>query len=125
MLDAMEETIRSLQDQVNAALLASDWQRLTDLVAPQAHIIGPRGYSIDRDEWIGVHQSGEFEQGKLEVSQSEIAAYDRAGIRVDVVDSACTYKGEVITGRFRVLQVWATVDERWQLVALQYTSLTG
>jgi hypothetical protein len=119
----MEETIRTLQDQVNAALLASDWQTLTTLVAPHAHIIGPRGYSISRDEWIDVHQSGDYQQGKLDVSQTEISVYDRAGIRVDVVDSACTYKGEQITGRFRVLQAWATHNDHWQLAAVQYTAL--
>ena len=49
------ETIRDLQNQVNRALLASDTQTLHDLVAPDARIIGPRGFLIGRDEWIGVH----------------------------------------------------------------------
>jgi hypothetical protein len=32
----METTIRALQDQVNAALLGSDWQALDRLIAPNA-----------------------------------------------------------------------------------------
>jgi hypothetical protein len=52
----MEETVRTLQDRVNAALLGSDWQTLNDLIAPDARIIGPSGFIIDTDTWIGVHK---------------------------------------------------------------------
>ena len=50
-------------------------------------------------------------------------AYDKAGIRFDVVESECTYKGETSTGHFRVTQVWVTDRGQWQLAAIQYTSL--
>ena len=119
----MESTVASLQDKVNAALLGSDWEALNDLVAPDARVIGPRGFIIGRDEWIGVHQSNDYQQIKLETSETEVSAYDGAGIRFDVVDSECTYHGETITGRFRVMQVWVTDRERWQLAAVQYTAL--
>lgn len=44
------DAIHALQDRVNAALLGSDWQTLNELIAPEARIIGPKGYMIDRDE---------------------------------------------------------------------------
>src|SRR4051794_29548588 len=119
------ETIRDLQDQVNRALLASDTQTLHDLVAPGARIIGLRGFLIGRDEWIGVHEGGDFRQERLEVADTEVVSGEESGIRVDVVDFACLYKGERITGRFRVTQSWVTRDGRWQLVGLQYTALQG
>jgi hypothetical protein len=58
MEGAVEELVRSLQDRVNAALLESDWATLNDLIAPDARIIGPKGFVIDRNTWIGV-SSGE------------------------------------------------------------------
>jgi hypothetical protein len=119
----MEETVRALQDKVNAALLAGDWETLNGLIAPDARIIGPRGFIIDRDTWVGVHQESQYEQVRLETSETETHAYDNAGIRFDVVDSECAYKGETITGRFRVCQVWVTRQQRWQLAAVQYTAL--
>ncbi len=119
----MEDAVDTLQDQVNAALLGGDWETLNNLVAPDARIIGPKGFIIDRDTWIGVHKESEYEQVRLEPTETETHTYDNAGIRFDLVDSECTYKEETITGRFRVCQVWVTDHQRWQLAAVQYTSL--
>jgi hypothetical protein len=120
----MEQTVRTLQDRVNAALLGSDWQTLDELVSPNARIIGPKGFIITRDEWIGVHKESDYQQVRLETSETDVHTYDHAGIRFDVVDSECTYKGETIAGRFRVTQVWVTDHQKWRLAAVQYTSLS-
>ncbi len=119
----MEETVRTLQDRVNVALLESDWETLNELIAPDARIIGPKGFVISRDTWIGIHKESEYQQVRLEPTETDVHTYDNAGIRFDVVDSECTYKGETITGRFRVAQVWVTDHDRWQLAAVQYTSV--
>jgi uncharacterized protein DUF4440 len=117
------DTVRALQDQVNAALLGSDWEKLNDLVSPDAQIIGPRGFLIDRDTWLGVHQESRYQQVRLEPAQTQVQAHGNAGIRIDEVESECRYQGETITGHFRVSQVWAADRGRWQLVALQYTAI--
>jgi hypothetical protein len=119
----VEDNIRTLQDRVNAALLASDWATLNDLVSTEARIIGPTGYMISRDEWIDVHQETGYQQVRLEAIDTEVHAYDHAGVRIDSVESECTYHGETITGRFRVTQAWMTSRGRWQLTAVQYTAL--
>lgn len=119
------DIVHALQDRVNAALLGSDWPTLHGLIASQARIIGPKGYMIDRDEWIGHHQLAEYEQVRLDVTEAEVHAYDRVGIRCDTVESECVYKGERITGNFRVTQVWVTDQGRWQLAAVQYTSISS
>jgi hypothetical protein len=123
MEDLMEQTIRTLQNKVNMALLQSDWQTLNELVAPEAKIIGPKGFMISRDEWIGVHQSADYQQVRLEATETDLRAYDSAGLRCDVIESECTYKGETIAGRFRVMHVWVTDHEKWQLAGVQYTGL--
>ncbi len=119
----MEPTIDELQNTVNQALLESQWATLEELVADNARIIGPKGFMIDRDTWIGAHQDTEYQQVRWETSESELHRYDQAAVRVDVVDSECRFHGETITGRFRVSQTWVTEDGQWQLAAVQYTPL--
>lgn len=118
-------TVSGLQDKVNAALLGSDWDTLNDLVAEDAVITGPKGFTIDRDEWLGVHQQSGYEQVRLDVTESDVRAYDGAGIRADLVESECAFKGETIKGRFRVMQVWVADAGRPRLAAVQYTSAAG
>jgi hypothetical protein len=118
-------TIDELQDRVNAALIGSDWQTLTELVAEDARITGPKGFMIGRDEWLDVHKQSGYEQVRLEPTETDTIAFDGAGVRVDTVESECRYHGETITGRFRVTQTWVTDAGRWQLAAIQYTSITG
>lgn len=119
------DTVNELQERVNAALLGSDWDTLDDLVAEDAVITGPKGFTIDRDEWLRVHRESYYEQVRLDVAESEVRGYDGAGIRSDLVESECRFKGETIEGRFRVLQVWVADAGHPRLVALQYTSAAG
>lgn len=114
--------VNSLQDRLNEALIAGDWDTLNDLVAPDALVTGPRGYLIDRDTWVGVHREEAYEQVRLDVVESAVHTYDAAGIRFDVVESECLYHGEEIKGRFRVSQVWVDSGGRWRLASVQYTT---
>jgi hypothetical protein len=122
MLKETGATIDELQSRVNRALLDGDWETLTDLVASDAVITGPRGFVITRDAWINAHQEEAYEQVRLDVAESVTHAYDSAGLRFDLVESECRYHGEVIRGRFRVSQMWVTADGRWQLAGVQYTA---
>ncbi len=119
----MKEKINGLQERLNVALLRSDVETLSQLVAPEARIIGPRGFLISREEWIGVRMDSQYQQVRLDASETEVTAYERTAIRVDVVDSECRLRGETIAGRFRVMQVWVKDGERWQLAGIQYTGL--
>ncbi len=69
----MEETVRILQDRVNTALLGSAWRTLNELIAPDARIIGPRGFIIDRDTWIGVPKDSKYQQVRLEPTETDAA----------------------------------------------------
>jgi hypothetical protein len=114
--------VNSLQDRLNRALIAGDWDTLNDLVAPDALVTGPRGYLIDRDTWVGVHREEAYEQVRLDVVESAVHTYDAAGIRFDLVESECLYHGEEIKGRFRVSQVWVDSGGSWRLASVQYTT---
>lgn len=119
----MEETIQDLQEQLNQALLKADKAVLDRLVDDNCQIIGPKGFKIAKDEWIDVHAGGEFEQIRLDVRDAELHLFGATAVRCDIMDSACRYHDELITGQFRVMQVWAQQAETWRLVAIQYTAL--
>jgi uncharacterized protein (TIGR02246 family) len=121
----MENTIRQLQDEFHAALLRGDAAVLDSMVADECRIIGPKGFYIGRDEWIGTHKDSEYEQVRLESRDVELQTYGDTTIRWEAQDSRCIYKGETIDGLFRVTQVWVRQadTDRWRLAAMQYTPL--
>jgi ketosteroid isomerase-like protein len=119
-------SIRRQQDEFHAALLAGDAGVLQSMVTEECRIIGPKGFYIDRDEWIRTHKDSEYEQLRLESREVEIQPWGHdTVIRWEVQDSSCVYKGQTIDGLFRVTQVWVRQDERWRLASVQYTSMSG
>ena len=121
----MDADIRRQQDEYHAALLRGDASVLSSMVAEDCRIIGPKGYYIDRDEWIGTHQDSRYVQVRLESREVEQRRYGDAVIRWEVQDSSCIFRGEKIDGRFRVTQVWIRQADEWRLASVQYTSMTG
>jgi hypothetical protein len=116
-------TITDLQRQVNEALLAADDGTLERLVDPDCQIVGPKGFMISRDQWIRVRHDEVYQQLRIDTLREHLVLYDRAAIRCDVVESACSFRGELIEGLFRVTQAWLQRDGRWQLASVQFTSL--
>jgi ketosteroid isomerase-like protein len=117
--------IRDLQSQVDSALLARDSGTLQRLVADDCRIIGPRGFQIDKAQWIGAHEESDYEQVKLESSDVESTTFGDAGIVWDVKMSVCRYHGELIEGLFRVTHVWGRQEDGWRLHSVQYTAISG
>src|SRR2546430_7428479 len=88
----VEREIAGLQQQVNQALIAADEQTLQRLVAADCQIVGPKGYMITTEQWIRVRRGGDdYQQLVLRPVRENVCIYDRAAIRCDVVESACTF----------------------------------
>jgi ketosteroid isomerase-like protein len=120
-----ETTILQQQDDFHSALLRGDAAVLESMVADDCRIIGPKSFFIDRAEWIGTHEAGNYEQVRLESREIELRVHGDTAIRWEVQDSSCRYNGEAIDGLFRVTEVWIRQPDRWRLASLQYTSLTA
>ncbi len=102
-------TIAALQRRVNEALVVADAETLQALVAEDCQIVGPKGYMISRDQWARVREGGyDYEQILLYPVRENLVVHERAAIRCDVVESRCSFRGELIEGLFRVTQAWVT-----------------
>jgi hypothetical protein len=105
------------------ALVEGDTTTLARLVADGCQIIGPKGFHIAKDEWIDTHSGHVYTQVALETVESSAQQYGDAAVRTELQRSECIYKGEDISGLFRVLELWVRQDDNWQLAAIQYTAV--
>jgi hypothetical protein len=104
------------------ALLGRDGEALDRIVADDCQIIGPKGFLISKQDWIGTHMGDVYELLALEIVDSAVHGWGDSAVTVDLQQSACIFHGERIEGLFRVLSVWHAGDGGWQLVGLQYTT---
>ena len=105
------------------ALIERDTAALKALVDPDCRIVGPKGFLIDTDEWIGVHTSGIYEQVALEQLEADVVVHGDSAVRCEIQRSECTFQGETITGLFRVMSLWQQRGGDWRMVGVQYTAM--
>ncbi len=117
----MEETIRRLQSEFDQAELHADTERLQQLIADDFRSIGPKGFILNKEEWIGRHIH--FKYHALDTSEMEIRLYDNAAIVRNVQSNTATYKDEQMELTMRVGQVWVNQHGQWRLAAIQFSPL--
>jgi uncharacterized protein (TIGR02246 family) len=124
MTTTLERELDLAHTQMIDALVAGDTETLRRLVHEDCQIVGPKGFHIGADEWIGTHASHVYTQVSLEIETTEVRQFGDAAIKCDLQRSECLYNGETIKGLYRVLHTWVREGDQWRLAALQYTAAT-
>ena len=119
----VETTLQDAYGELLAALVDGP-ARLDALVSEHCQVIGPKGFLIGKDEWIGTHNGEVYEQVMLESVESDARVYGDTAVRWDLQRSECRFQGETIKCLFRVLSVWHHEATGWQLVTIQYTAVS-
>ncbi|GAB3306564.1 hypothetical protein GCM10027451_13990 [Geodermatophilus aquaeductus] len=115
------DDVREMQDRFDRAELVADRDTLRDLIAEDFLSIGPRGFVLDKPQWIARHDEFRYEQ--LETSEMDVRRYGDTAVVRDVQRNRATYQDHPVAVATRVGQVWVRQEERWQLVAIQFSPL--
>jgi hypothetical protein len=115
------DDVREVQVSFDPAELAADRETLRQLIADDFLSIGPRGFVLDKTQWIDRH--GEFSYQSLETSQMDVRRYGDTAVVRNVQRNHATYRDQPVAVTTRVSQVWVRRDDRWQLVAIQFSPL--
>jgi hypothetical protein len=115
------DTIRTLQNEFDRAELEADAGKLDTLIADDFQSIGPKGFVLDKRQWIGRHK--QFQYHELTTSDMDIHLYDKTAIVRDVQRNRATYDGNEVNVATRVSQVWVEQNGGWRLAAIQFSPL--
>lgn len=118
----MKDTIRELQNKFDSAELHADTAALKTLLADDFLSIGPKGFILDKTQWINRHN--EFKYHKMEISDMDIRLYNNAAIVRNIQKNKATYKEHDVELAVRVTQVWVNQQEQWQLASIQFSALS-
>ena len=103
------------------AELSADAEQLGELLADDFQSIGERGFLLDKTQWIA--RFADFRYDTIETSDVDVRSYGGAAIVRFAQHSSATWQGQALSLRTRVGQVWIRQDDRWQLAAIQFSSL--
>lgn len=115
------ENIQNLQHAFDQAELEGDRATLHHLLADDFVSIGPKGYLLNKEEWINRHDH--FTYRALDVSDLDIRLYSNAAIVRNIQKNKATYKNENVELTVRVSQVWINQNGNWRIVAIQFSTL--
>jgi ketosteroid isomerase-like protein len=117
----MENAVRARQQAFDEAELAADTTALQELLTEDFLSIGPRGFVLTKEEWIGRHVH--FTYHALDTSEVDVRLYDRAAIVRNVQSNRATYSGEETQLQVRVSQTWVDQDGTWRLAGIQFSPM--
>jgi len=97
------QEIEELQERWVAAELNADVATLDSILDPDFVGVGPLGFTLNKQAWLGRHRSGELKYRSLALEEASIRLYGDAAVTVAAQPQKATYQGnEVPGGRFRI-----------------------
>jgi ketosteroid isomerase-like protein len=119
--DPQSDEVRDVQGRFDQAELAGDRDTLREFLADDFLAIGPRGFVLDKGQWIGRH--AEFTYHALDTDEMSVHRYGDTAIVRNVQRNRATYGEQDVAVNTRVSQVWVRQGRGWRLVAIQFSPL--
>ncbi len=97
-----------------AAEQDNDAEALDKLLASDFVGVGPLGFVLDRDQWLGRFGNG-LENRAFAVEDAQVREYGAAAVVVGVLAQETSFQGGDNSGRFRLTLVAVRPTDRWLL----------
>jgi len=91
--------------------------------------VGPRGFTLTKEEWIARHEAGNLRYESFGLDDVEIRSYGDAAVAVCRQRAEGVYEDENgrydINEQFRATLVFVKQQEHWLLVSLHLSPIVG
>ena len=118
-----EKTARQLIDSWSEAEVQGNTAVLRDLLHEDYIGIGPRGFTLTKQQWVGRFESGDLKNEALNFTIEKVRSYGDTALITGQHNQKTLYKGNPVPGEFRSTMVFVNQDSRWKLVSLQLSPI--
>jgi ketosteroid isomerase-like protein len=106
-----------------AAERTADVDALGPLLADDFLLVGPLGFMLDKEQYLGSRRSGDLKHESLVWEDVSVRLYGEAAVAVGSQTQRSTYQGRDASGRFRVTQIAVQQRGDWAIVGLHYSPI--
>jgi ketosteroid isomerase-like protein len=107
-----------------AAESTGDTGALADLVTDDFRVVGPVGFILDRQQYLGRYRGG-FSPESVAWDDVIVRDYGSAAVTIATVTQKASFQGQRADGQFRVAHVFVKPGDRWQIANVQYSMIGG
>lgn len=118
-----DNEVLAAQTRFDAAELHDDREALDALIADDFRSIGPKGFVLDKRQWIDRHDK--FRYHELKTSEIEVRRYGDAAIVRNLQTNHATHDHDDVRLTVRVSQTWVKINDRWQLAGIQFSPMAA
>ena len=123
------QNVKELGEEWAAAELRGDTSSLGEILADDFVGVGPRGFTLTRDQWLSRHAAGSLKYESFALDELEVRLYGDAAVTVCRQSSRGAYEDEngrfEIDDQFRATLVFVQQAGRWRLAGLQLSPILG
>ena len=120
--DTTREILTLAQDWARAERM-SDTTRLAEMLADDFVGIGPRGFMLTKEEWLGRHASGALRYETLALDEVTVRTHAGAAIVTGHETDTVQYQGHPVQGDYRTTLVFVAELGRWRLANIQFSPI--
>jgi ketosteroid isomerase-like protein len=122
--DRVDDELRELGQTWAEAERGGDIATLDGLLADDFVGVGPLGFMLGREQWLGRYKSGDLVNKRFDWEPVRVRSYGTTAVVIGVQTQDTTYKDKPTGGgRFRVTQVLISSEGRWRLVSVHIGNL--
>jgi ketosteroid isomerase-like protein len=102
----------------------ADVAALDALLAGDFTAVGPLGFVLNREQYLGSRRSGDLKTDVFSWGDAQVRVYGQVAVAVGIVTQEAVYQGQKrpeASGRFRVTQVAVQQDGQWVFASIQFS----
>ena len=102
---------------------SGDPETLAPLLADDFVLVGPLGFMLDKQQFLGSRRSGDLKHDSFTFDDVQVRVYGDSAVVVGTQTQKSAYQGRDASGRFRVTLITTQQRKRWVLVGVHLSPI--
>ncbi len=128
-MDNGTRELKRIAEDWAAAELRGDTASLGEVMAGDFVGVGPRGFTLTREQWLARHEAGNLRYESFGLDEMDVRVYGDAAVTVCRQSAEGVYEDENsrhdIHEQFRATLIFVRKQGRWLLAGLQLSPILG